>query len=140
MNIRKKKNSRLCLLIVVSLLFYGCRNNQIYFDEDSQSLFSADGYDLRWVSIYNITLDLDYTIERKDKEKRKEVFNLQGLQCDVLFGYDSIMPNIQLCNIFLPNCKFKITNGTIGDVGLGKIFLVTDSVGHLREVKNEKID
>lgn len=31
-------------------------------------------------------------------------------------------------------------NGTLGDKGLGKIFLVTDSVGYLREVKNENID
>lgn len=140
MNMEKNKNSVLCILIVFSLLFHSCWSNQMYFDEASQCLYSEDGYDLRWISIYNITLDSDYIIQREDEAKRKEKFNLQELQCDVEFGYDSIIPNIRLYYIFLPNCKFKITNRTIGDAGPGNIFLATDSIGHLREIQYEDIE
>ena len=49
-----KRNSYISILIG-ACLWESCQNNQMYFDEPTQCLVSADGYDLRWVYVDNDT-------------------------------------------------------------------------------------
>lgn len=135
-----KTNNILTFLLISIFILASCRDNKMYFDEQSQSLVSLNDYNLRNLLFFNKTKNIYYSIELKENSSHKlclkkikygEVFYEEN---DSLVSYENIL------QIFSPSCKFKIINFTEGDAAPCIIFLETDSVGYLREVKNENID
>lgn len=135
-----KTNNILTFLLISIFILASCRDNKMYFDEQSQSLVSLNDYKLRNLLFFNKTKDIYYSIELKENSSHK--LCLKKIKYGEVFyeENDSLVPYENILQIFSPSCKLKIINFTEGDAAPCIIFLETDSVGYLREVKNENID
>lgn len=135
-----KTNNILTFLLISIFILASCRDNKMYFDEQSQSLVSLNDYKLRNLLFFNKTKDIYYSIELKENSSHK--LCLKKIKYGEVFyeENDSLVPYENILQIFSPSCKFKIINFTEGDAASCIMFLETDSVGYLREVKNENID
>ena len=140
MSIEKMKRNSYISILIGACLWESCQNNQMYFDEPTQCLVSADGYDLRWVYVDNDTQNMSYLIYRKGRHK--STLNLHKIKYVELFytKNDSLVPQHLLHYVYAPNCHYEVINATEGDATPCRIFLATDSVGHFREIQNENIE
>lgn len=91
-----KRNSYISILIG-ACLWESCQNNQMYFDEPTQCLVSADGYDLRWVCVDNDTQNMSYLIYRKGRHK--STLNLHKIKYGELFYTKMIVLYLNICYI-----------------------------------------
>ena len=66
-----KTNNILTFLLISIFILASCRDNKMYFDEQSQSLVSLNDYKLRNLLFFNKTKDIYYSIELKENSSHK---------------------------------------------------------------------
>lgn len=66
-----KTNNILTFLLISIFILASCRDNKMYFDEQSQSLVSLNDYKLRNLLFFNKTKDIYYAIELKENSSDK---------------------------------------------------------------------
>lgn len=66
-----KTNNILTFLLISIFILASCRDNKMYFDEQSQSLVSLNDYKLRNLLFFNKTKDIYYSIELKENSSDK---------------------------------------------------------------------
>ena len=95
-----KTNNILIFLLISIFILASCRDNKMYFDEQSQSLVSLNDYKLRNLLFFNKTKNVYYSIELKENSSHK--LCLKKIKYGEVFyeENDSLVPYENILQIF----------------------------------------
>ncbi len=140
---RRKKKAKLfiffkkTLLMIAFLTFFGCCNNDFYFDLENQSIISCCDKPILNIRIKGINNRLRYSINWNSKVNNNKPPNRISLN-HIDEGYEIFLMNEKVENKkfkLLPNSKYEIKRYQ-GDTPSVKIFITTNEFSKISETSN----